>query len=199
VAAQKLMSAVLRTGSRFGAGHLIDVLRGKATDRVRQLRHDGLPTFGVGADLDELAWRGVARQLVALGLLRADAQRYGALALTDAARPVLRGETRLELRRARPKPAAGRRAESRRDTGAAAGVDPALLDALRALRRELAQAQNVPAYVVFHDTTLHELARLRPGSESELRRISGIGEHKLERYGPRLLEVLRAAGAPAKA
>ena len=199
VAAQKLMSAVLRTGSRFGAGHLIDVLRGKATDRVRQLRHDGLPTFGVGADLDELTWRGVARQLVALGLLRADAQRYGALALTDAARPVLRGETRLELRRARPKPAAGRRAESRRDTGAAAGVDPALLDALRALRRELAQAQNVPAYVVFHDTTLHELARLRPGSESELRRISGIGEHKLERYGPRLLEVLRAAGAPAKA
>jgi ATP-dependent DNA helicase RecQ len=192
VAAQKLMSAVLRTGSRFGAGHLIDVLRGKATDRVRQLRHDGLPTFGVGADLDELAWRGVARQLVALGLLRADAQRYGALALTDAARPVLRGETRLELRRARPKPAAGGRAESRRDTGAAAGVDPALLDALRALRRELAQAQNVPAYVVFHDTTLHELARLRPGSESELRRISGIGEHKLERYGARLLELLRA-------
>jgi ATP-dependent DNA helicase RecQ len=196
VAAQKLMSAVLRTGSRFGAGHLIDVLRGKATDRVRQLRHDRLPTFGVGADLDELAWRGVARQLVALGLLRADAERYGAFALTDAARPVLRGETRLELRRARPKAAAGRRAEARRDADAAAGVDPVLLDALRALRRELAQSQNVPAYVVFHDATLYELARLRPGSESELRRITGIGEHKLQRYGARLLEVLRA---PARA
>jgi ATP-dependent DNA helicase RecQ len=193
VAAQKLMSAVLRTGSRFGAGHLIDVLRGKATDRVKQLRHDGLPTFGVGADLDESAWRGVARQLVALGLLRADAERYGALALTDAARPVLRGETRLELRRARPKLAAGRRAESRRDADAAAGADPALLDALRALRRELAQAQNVPAYVVFHDATLYELARLRPGNESALRQVSGIGEHKLARYGARLLEVLRAA------
>ncbi len=193
VAAQKLMSAVLRTGSRFGAGHLIDVLRGKATDRVKQLRHDGLPTFGVGAELDESAWRGVARQLVALGLLRTDAERYGALALTDAARPVLRGETRLELRRARPKLAVGRRAESRRDADAAAGADPALLDALRALRRELAQAQNVPAYVVFHDATLYELARLRPGDESALRQVSGIGEHKLARYGARLLEVLRAA------
>jgi len=193
VAAQKLMSAVLRTGSRFGAGHLIDVLRGKATDRVKQLRHDGLPTFGVGAELDESAWRGVARQLVALGLLRTDAERYGALALTDAARPVLRGETRLELRRARPKLAVGRRAESRRDADAAAGADPALLDALRALRRELAQAQNVPAYVVFHDATLYELARLRPGDESALRQVSGIGEHKLARYGARLLELLRAA------
>jgi ATP-dependent DNA helicase RecQ len=193
VAAQKLMSAVLRTGSRFGAGHLIDVLRGKATDRVKQLRHDGLPTFGVGADLDESAWRGVARQLVALGLLRADAERYGALALTDAARPVLRGETRLELRRARPKLTAGRRAESRRDADAAAGADPALLHALRALRRELAQAQNVPAYVVFQDATLYELARLRPGDERALRQVSGIGEYKLARYGARLLEVLRAA------
>ena len=102
VAAQKLMSAVLRTGSRFGAGHLIDILRGKATDRVKQWRHDRLPTFGVGADLDEVAWRAVARQLVALGLLRADAERYGALAVTAEARPVLRGESRLELRRARP-------------------------------------------------------------------------------------------------
>jgi ATP-dependent DNA helicase RecQ len=135
----------------------------------------------------------VARQLVALGLLRADAERYGALALTDAARPVLRGETRLELRRARPKLTAGRRAESRRDADAAAGADPALLDALRALRRELAQAQNVPAYVVFHDATLYELARLRPGDERALRQVSGIGEHKLARYGARLLEVLRAA------
>jgi ATP-dependent DNA helicase RecQ len=191
VAAQKLMSAVLRTGSRFGAGHLIDILRGKATDRVKQWRHDRLPTFGVGADLDEVAWRAVARQLVALGLLRADAERYGALAVTSEARPVLRGESRLELRRARPHAAGGRRSESRRDADLAAGVDPALLDALRALRRELAQAQSVPAYVVFHDATLRELARLRPTSESELRGVAGIGEHKLRRYGARVLEVLR--------
>ena len=193
VAAQKLMSAVLRTGSRFGAGHLIDILRGKATERVKQWRHDRLPTFGVGADLDEVAWRAVARQLVALGLLRADAERYGALAVTADARPVLRGESRLELRRARPQRSGGRRAESRRDADLAAGVDPALLDALRALRRELAQAQSVPAYVVFHDATLRELARLRPTSESELRRVAGIGDHKLRRYGARVLEVLRSA------
>ena len=192
VAAQKLMSAVLRTGSRFGAGHLIDILRGKATDRVKQLRHDQLPTFGVGADLDELAWRAVARQLVALGLLHADAERYGALALTAEARPVLRGERQLELRRARPPLAGGRRKEVRRAADLA-GVDAGLLDALRALRRELAQAQSVPAYVVFHDATLRELARLRPTSESELRGVTGIGEHKLKRYGARVLEVLRGA------
>jgi ATP-dependent DNA helicase RecQ len=195
VAAQKLMSAVLRTGSRFGAGHLIDILRGKATDRVKQWRHDGLPTFGVGADLDEVAWRAVARQLVALGLLRADAQRYGALAVTAEARPVLRGETRLELRRARTKLVGVRRAEPRLTPELAAGVDPALLDALRALRRELAQAQSVPAYVVFHDATLRELARLRPTSESELRRVAGIGEHKARHYGARVLEVLRSYAA----
>jgi ATP-dependent DNA helicase RecQ len=193
VAAQKLMSAVLRTGSRFGAGHLIDILRGKATERVKQWRHDVLPTFGVGADLDEVAWRAVARQLVALGLLRSDAERYGALAVTADARPVLRGDSRLELRRARPQRSAGRRAESRRGADLAAGVDPALLDALRALRRELAQAQSVPAYVVFHDATLRELARLRPTSESELRRVAGIGDHKLRRYGAQVLEVLRSA------
>jgi ATP-dependent DNA helicase RecQ len=193
-AAQKLMSAVLRTGSRFGAGHLIDILRGKATDRVKQWHHDRLPTFGVGADLDDLAWRSVTRQLVALGLLHADGQRYGALAVTPAARPVLRGEARLELRQARTG-AGSRRARSRRDDDLAAGVDPALLDALRALRRELALAQSVPAYVVFHDATLRELARLRPSSESELRQVSGIGEHKLRRYGARVLEVLRSVPA----
>jgi ATP-dependent DNA helicase RecQ len=192
IAAQKLMSAVLRTGSRFGAGHLIDILRGKATDRVKQWRHDRLPTFGVGADLDDLAWRTVTRQLVALGLLHADAERYGALAVTPAARQVLRGETRLELRRARTG-TGSRRGRSRRDDDLAAGIDPGLLDALRALRRQLAQAQSVPAYVVFHDATLREIARLRPASESELARVSGIGEHKLRRYGARVLEVLRSA------
>jgi len=191
VAAQKLMSAVLRTGSRFGAGHLIDILRGKATERVRQLRHDQLPTFGVGADLDDMAWRGLVRQLVALGLLHADPERYGALGLTAAARPVLRGEGQLELRRVRPARAGKQRLPVSRGAKAETGVDAVLLNTLRALRRELAQAQNVPAYVVFHDATLLELARLRPRTESALRLISGIGEHKLKRYGARLLEVLR--------
>ena len=194
VAAQKLMSAVLRTGSRFGAGHLIDILRGKATERVRQLRHDQLPTFGVGADLDDMAWRGLARQLVALGLLHADPERYGALGLTSAAWPVLRGERQLELRRVRPARAGKQRLPVSRGAKAETGVDAVLLNELRALRRALAQAQNVPAYVVFHDATLLELARLRPSTESALRLISGIGEHKLQRYGARLLEVLRRPG-----
>jgi ATP-dependent DNA helicase RecQ len=195
VAAQKLLSACLRTGSRFGAGHLIDILRGKQTERVRQLGHDRLPTFGVGADLDEAEWRGVVRQLVALGVLHADAERYGALRPTQSARPVLKGETKLELRRLRP----GKRVtmhDVRRPTTVASGGDP-LIDALRELRRELAQAQSVPAYVVFHDATLRELARLRPRSAIELRSIPGIGDHKLRRYGPRLLEVLRQFDSPA--
>ncbi|MDH4189310.1 MAG: DNA helicase RecQ [Betaproteobacteria bacterium] len=195
VAAQKIMSAALRTGSRFGAGHLIDILRGKATEKVMGYGHDQLPTFGVGADLDEREWRGVARQLVARGLLHADAARYGALGLTDAARAVLRGETRIELRAARPsRPAAARKTAKRSAAAAMASTeDSDLLAALRALRRELASQQNVPAYVVFHDATLIELARLKPRDEAGLGQITGIGEHKLARYGARLLEVLRGS------
>jgi ATP-dependent DNA helicase RecQ len=192
VAAQKLFSAVLRTGSRFGAGYLIDILRGKTTERVKQFGHDRLPTFGVGAELDDLAWRSVVRQLVALGLLHADARRYGALQLTDAARPVLRGESPLKLRRAGPKrQRKARRGEQRAAAVVSQGLDAALVDALRALRRELAGAQRVPPYVVFQDTTLHELARLRPRTETELYLVSGIGANKVQRYGRRLLEVLQ--------
>jgi len=199
VAAQKLLSAAIRSGNRFGAGHLIDILRGKATDKVCRFGHDRLPTFGVGADLDELEWRGVVRQLVALGLLHADPHRYGALAPTDAARPVLRGEARLELRGVRPN--SGGRGRGRVKPAALAPggrpVDANLFDALRSLRTELARAQNVPAYVVFHDATLDEVARLRPHTEAQLAMVSGIGAHKLARYGARLLEVVRSFDAPA--
>ena len=203
VAAQKLFSAVLRTGSRFGAGYLIDVLRGKATERITQFGHDRLPTFGVGSDLDDLAWRSVVRQLVALGLLHSDARRYGALVLTDAARPVLRGESHLQLRRAAPKaPRKARRAGPSATPGhrgaaqAAQGLDAGLVEALRALRRELASAQRVPPYVIFHDATLHELARLRPRTEPDLYLVSGIGTHRVQRYGAQLLEVLRCYAPP---
>jgi len=203
VAAQKLFSAVLRTGSRFGAGYLIDVLRGKATERISQFGHDRLPTFGVGSDLDDLAWRSVVRQLVALGLLHSDARRYGALVLTDAARPVLRGESHLQLRRAAPKaPRKARRAGPSATPGhrgaaqAAQGLDAGLVEALRALRRELASAQRVPPYVIFHDATLHELARLRPRTEPDLYLVSGIGTHRVQRYGAQLLEVLRRYPPP---
>ena len=203
VAAQKLFSAVLRTGSRFGAGYLIDVLRGKATERITQFGHDRLPTFGVGSDLDDLAWRSVVRQLVALGLLHSDARRYGALVLTDAARPVLRGESHLQLRRAAPKaPRKARRAGPGATLGhraaaqAVQGLDAGLVEALRALRRELASAQRVPPYVIFHDATLHELARLRPRTEPDLYLVSGIGTHRVQRYGAQLLEVLRRYPPP---
>jgi ATP-dependent DNA helicase RecQ len=189
VAAQKAMSAILRTGQRFGAGHLIDVLRGKTTERMTQLGHDALPTFGVGADLDEANWRGVFRQLLAAGLLHADAQAYGALKLTDAARPVLKGETTLQLRRHTPRksaPAGRRKVSAMPQTSG----DPALFEALRAWRAEQAKAQGVPAYVILHDKTLHELAARQPANADELLDVPGIGQAKAERYGAGLLEIV---------
>ena len=200
VAAQKAMSAILRTGQRFGAGHLIDLLRGKATERMTQLGHDSLPTFGVGADLDETDWRSVFRQLLAAGLLHADAAAYGALKLTAAARPVLKGETTLHLRRQRRQKSApaGRRG-ARRKTGAAppADVDAALYEALRAWRAGQARTQGVPAYVILHDRTLHELAAHQPASLDALLDIPGIGQAKAERYGAELLALLQRATSAA--
>ena len=202
VAARKLFSAILRTGQRFGAGHVIDVLRGKQTERMASLGHDSLPTFGVGADIDERGWRAVARQLVAQGYLHADPEAYGALRLTEIARPVLRGEATLQLRRAQEKTKRGKASSSRvGKAGArsaadeAMAADPAamsLFDALRAERKRIADEQGVPAFVVLHDATLRELARLRPASQEGLLMISGIGAAKAERYGERLLAVIRA-------
>jgi ATP-dependent DNA helicase RecQ len=191
VAAQKLFSAILRTGQRFGAGHVIDVLRGKSTQRVVDLGHDQLKTFAVGADLDDRAWRGVARQLVALGMLHADPRAYGALRLTAAAQPVLKGEQRLELRRASERPA--RPARKPRPGTAPGPADPAaeaLFNALRAERKRIADEQGVPAFVVLHDATLRELALRRPRDVHALLEISGIGAAKAQRYGERLLAVI---------
>jgi ATP-dependent DNA helicase RecQ len=189
VAAQKFMSAALRTGQRFGAAHLIDVLRGKATEKVGQFGHDQLQTFGVGADQDEATWRSVARQLLAGGLLYADAQHYGALKLTDAARPVLKNETTLMLRRqviAKKKVAKLKHAEPA-DLPAA---DASLFDRLRHWRGQTAREQGVPAYVILHDRTLQELAARRPQTPDELLAITGIGEAKVDRYGAALLELI---------
>jgi ATP-dependent DNA helicase RecQ len=191
VAAQKALSAAVRTGQRFGAGHLIDVLRGRATDKVTQWGHEALPTFGVGADLDEATWRSVFRQLVAHGFLYADTASFGALKPTEAARPVLRGEQRLELRRAT---APQRRRGAPKTRGDGAANDSPLLAALRAWRRETAAAQNVPAYVVFHDSTLRALADIVPSSAAELLDVPGIGAAKAERYGEAILQLLRQPG-----
>ncbi|MBA3034386.1 MAG: DNA helicase RecQ [Gammaproteobacteria bacterium] len=192
MAAQKAMSAILRTGQRFGAGHLIDLLRGKNTPRMQQLGHTDLPTFGVGADTDEAGWRSVFRQLLAGGLLHADAEAYGALKLTAAARPVLKGESVLQLRRqiARHggKSALVRRRKS--STEAPANSHPGIVEDLRTWRAAEAKAQGVPAYVILHDKTLHELASRQPASPEDLLDVPGIGAAKAARYGAALLELI---------
>jgi ATP-dependent DNA helicase RecQ len=190
VAAQKLLSAALRTGQRFGSAYLIDLLLGKPTDRIMQNGHDSLPTFGVGQDMTEDQWRSTARQVVAAGLLHANGARHGALEVTAEARPILRGEKPISFRRVTEKP---RSAKERRAAASVddKDVDAMLLQTLRDCRKKLAAAQNAPAYIIFNDATLREMAAKRPQTEEQLRAISGVGEQKLERYGSAFLEVLR--------
>ncbi len=192
VAAQKALSAVMRTGGRFGAMHLVDVLLGRRTPKVAQHRHDELPTFGVGTELDEQGWRGVIRQLAALSLLRPHPDGHGGLQPTDASREVLRGDRQLELRRLRPrtKRAATKTRQPAMDLPP--GAEP-LFDALRALRRRLADDQQVPPYVVFHDATLRTIAATRPTDTAALLAIPGIGAAKAERYGDDVLQTINAA------
>ena len=193
VAAQKILSAALRTGQRFGAGHLIDVVRGKPNEKTRQYGHDQLPTWGVGTEFDDPTWRGIVRQMVAGGLLQADLAEFGALKLTDAARPVLKGEARIEMRRRLVRPVAtpsGRRNSKSAALPDLAPDDQGLFDRLRAWRAAAAREQGVPAYVIFHDRTLRELAEMRPRSHGHLGMVPGIGSAKAERYGADLLAVI---------
>jgi ATP-dependent DNA helicase RecQ len=189
-AAQKLLSAIYRTGQRFGAGHVIDVLLGRATDRVNQWRHGGLSTFGVGTEFSEQEWRGVARQLVASGLLAVDHGAYGALKLTEASRAVLKGERPVSLRKQAAK---GRAAKKKQHPVAFDGLsaeEAGLYERLRAWRADTARARGVPAYVIFHDATLRDLAHLRPKSPEQLHAISGFGMHKIEAYGTEILQLV---------
>jgi ATP-dependent DNA helicase RecQ len=188
VPAQKLLSAVLRTGQRFGITHLIDVLRGNATEKVVNYGHDNLPTFGVGKDLSLHDWRSISGQLVSLGYLTVEGDGFNVLSVSDTARPILKGQQPLMLR----KPAERGRGR-KRNLGAPAGaqdLDQNLWEALRARRRALATEQNVPPYVIFHDATLAEIARRKPRSLSAFLEISGIGERKLARYGQDFLKVI---------
>jgi ATP-dependent DNA helicase RecQ len=194
VAAQKALSAILRTGERFGAEHLIAVLRGEATEKVRAQGHDALPTFGVGREFDAGQWRSVLRQLYALGIVWTDPARHGAWRAAEAARDVLRGERRLDLRAeagAPPKPAGPQAA------ALVGSEDEALFSALKAKRRALAEAQAVPAYVIFPDRTLAEIATRRPMTLDALAAVHGVGAAKLDRYGRAFLEVV--TGAPVAA
>ncbi|TNF65281.1 MAG: ATP-dependent DNA helicase RecQ, partial [Rhodobacteraceae bacterium] len=185
------LSAVLRTGESFGAGHLIDILTGTPTDKLRARGHDQLPTYGVGRDWDRRQWQAIFRQMMGRDLVRPDPERHGALCMTDAALPILKGEAGVTLRR---------------DSIAAAARKPAvrmmvsdedapLLSALKARRRALAEEARVPAYVIFTDRTLVEMAERRPQSLDDMARISGVGAKKLERYGAMFLGVITGEAA----
>ena len=195
VVAQKALSAVYRTGQRFGAVHVIDVLRGKKSDKAAQWGHDQLSVFGIGADLDDAEWRAVIRQLVAAGMLHADLAEHGALKLTEAARPVLKGEQTLQLRRHIARKAAAKAKKAKTTTLVAdlSAADVALFDQLRQWRANTAREQGVPAYVILHDRTLRELAEMRPTSRGHLAMVSGIGAAKIEHYGEELLALIGEA------
>ena len=183
---RKALSAILRIGESHGAGHVIDILTGTLTDRVRDRGHDRLPTFGVGRDLARGEWQAVIRQMLGLDLIRPDPARHGALAITAAAHPVLRGTQAVTLRRdprGQTRPANVLRTQVDDE-------DAPLFSALKARRRALAEAARVPAYVIFPDRTLIEMARLRPASLDQMARISGVGAKKLESYGEAFLAVI---------
>ncbi|MFP5429552.1 MAG: DNA helicase RecQ [Gammaproteobacteria bacterium] len=187
--ARLALSAVYRTGSRYGVEYLVEVLRGEKTERIAANGHDTLAVFGRGADLGDKEWRSVFRQLLARGFLQPDAEGYGALQLDDSCRPLLRGEVQLMLRREQTRTATPKK------TGGKPALDiphedRILWEALRAKRRQLAQEQGVPPYVIFHDSTLMSILSARPRTLREMGRIAGIGDSKLERYGEAFLDVV---------
>ncbi|CAL75036.1 ATP-dependent DNA helicase RecQ [Bradyrhizobium sp. ORS 278] len=195
VIAQKLLSCAYRTGQRFGAMHLIDVLVGRATERVKQFGHDQLSVFGIGREMNEKQWRAALRQLVAMGYLAPDSEAYGALKLTETSRGVLKGETPVMLREETASTRAIRSKSRRGELVArpAAAADAPLLASLRAWRSEIARKRGVPAYVVLHDATIDGIASARPTTLGQLRDIPGIGDKKLEHYGEELLALINAA------
>jgi ATP-dependent DNA helicase RecQ len=200
VIAQKLLSCAYRTGQRFGAMHLIDVLVGRSTERVKQFGHDKISVFGIGAELNEKQWRAALRQLVAMGHLRPDSEAFGALKLTETARGVLKGETEVMLReetpgaRIRATRTKSRRGDlAPRPAGQGETGNPTLVAALRAWRSEVARQRGVPAYVVLHDSTIDGIATQRPTTSAQLRGIPGIGDKKLEHYGDELIALVKAA------
>jgi ATP-dependent DNA helicase RecQ len=202
VAAQKALSTVYRTGQRFGVGHLIDVLRGAETDKVRQFRHADLSVFGIGADLDDRRWRSVFRQLVALGLLDVDIEGYGGLRLADGARDVLRGDQSIRLRVDAEKPARDRKRSRPTVIATKTPVEltpeqTARFERLRAWRTREARAQGVPPYVIFHDRTLIAIAVAAPADASGLAPLAGVGAAKLERYGDALIAALAESSVGA--
>jgi len=186
--ARKALSCVYRVGQRFGVKHVVDVLRGADTDRVRKLGHDRLSTYGIGADRGEAEWTSIMRQLIHRGLLTQDIANYSVLKLTEQARPLLRGEALLELAkpRVREKPTA----KTPRSAVSLDENDLPLFNRLRDLRKEIASQQGVPPYVIFGDASLVEMSQRRPRDEHEFLEITGVGQVKLERHGATFLEAI---------
>jgi ATP-dependent DNA helicase RecQ len=192
-AAQMALSCIYRTGQRFGVAHLIDVLLGKETPKVEQFNHQQLSTYGIGKEMAQTQWSSVYRQLVAAGFINVDIEGYGGLKLTEAARPVLKGQQEVWLRRdaepAKRKTSKAERGSRLREAFAGANEDPLWL-ALKAKRTELAREQGVPPYVIFHDSTLLEILNRKPRSLAEMAQISGVGQAKLAKYGDAFLQVV---------
>src|SRR5690606_30272961 len=192
---QKLLSTIYRVDQHFGAMHVLDVLRGVDSEKVRQRGHEQLSTFGIGSDRSEAEWRAILRQTIALGLVSVDHETFGVLKLTDAARPVLKGAERVQLR-VYQKPV-----KAKRSTGKPKGfaeidlspVEQAVFEKLRWWRMETARKHNVPAYVIFHDATMREIAKVQPGSLDDLRGVAGIGEKKLDTYGEEIVSLIAEA------
>ncbi|MES3023807.1 MAG: RQC domain-containing protein, partial [Pseudomonadota bacterium] len=192
VPVQKLLSAIYRVDQRFAAGHVIEVLRGVETDRIKQWHHNSLSVYGIGSERAEAEWRAILRQTIALGLVTVDHELYSSLKLTDAARPVLKGGQKVQLRQYQ-KPVKAKRAPA-----AAKGYvesdlsnsEQAIFDKLRWWRVETARAHNVPAYVIFVDATLREIAKARPTSLDDLRGVTGVGEKKLASYGEEIVAMI---------
>jgi len=193
-AAQKAMSCVYRTGERFGVNHLVNILAGREDQRVRNWRHEQLRVFGIGKEHSVAQWRSIFRQLVAGGFLAVDAERYNALCLTEHARPILRGARPLRLRKVKSSAVTVKKQKTAPSLAPPSAEDEKLWQALREKRRALARAQNVPPFMVFHDSTLREIARHKPQNREEILHIAGVGERKLERYGEEFLAVVREAG-----
>ncbi|MBR7791690.1 DNA helicase RecQ [Undibacterium sp. FT147W] len=193
IAAQKILSTIYRVDQRFAAGHIVDVLRGIDTERVQQWRHEQLSTYGIGSDKSEAEWRAILRQLIALGLIAVDYENYSALKLTEASRAVLRGETKVQLRQyKKAEKAVKHKRQSAKDYAETelGAEEQALFDKLRWWRVETARTHNVPAYVIFPDATLREIARNAPQTLTALRAISGVGDKKLDSYGTEILQLI---------
>ncbi len=189
LAAQKLLSCIYRTGQRFGVNHMIDILQGKLTDKVKQFNHQQLTTFGIGAEIHEKKWRSITRQLIVNGFLFTNNQHYGALTLTEQARPLLRGDIQLQLRddNLADKQATKNRSNTSKRVSP---EDRMLWDALRACRKQLAEEHGVPPYVIFHDATLMEMMEHKPTRPYELLALNGVGEQKMARYGDAFIDVI---------